>query len=107
MYDMLHETRAYQELIREGVEKGLEKGLAQGLEQGLEQGRLERMRETRETLDEVILERFPKIMWMVKGPLSSIHDVKILRHLIVKMSTVQNAEEALQYIRDLTAQSEQ
>ena len=127
MYDMLHETRAYQELIREGVEKGLEQGLAQGLEQGrqqglqrglekgleqglsqglsqgLEQGRLE---SAREILNDVSLELFPEIMQTVKGPVSGIKEVSVLRHLAVKVSTVQTAEEVLRYIRALTEQSE-
>lgn len=47
---------------------------------------------------DVVQERFPEIVSFAKKQIESIEDSEILRRLNVKMSTVQTAEEALQYL---------
>jgi hypothetical protein len=47
---------------------------------------------------DVIQARFPEILPYAKKQLEGIDETEILRHSIVKMSTVQTAEEALQYL---------
>ncbi len=47
---------------------------------------------------DVIQVRFPEIVSYAKKQVDGIEDTEILRRLNVKMSTVQTAEEALQYL---------
>jgi hypothetical protein len=49
-------------------------------------------------VQDVIQARFPEILPYAKKRLEGIQDTEMLRHLIVKMSTAQTAEEALQYL---------
>ena len=80
--DFLRDSPVYQEVLEEGLEKGLEKG-----------------REAqRQTLLDIVFERFPEIMHLARQQVIAIHDPEILRRLTVKMSTVQNPEEATQYL---------
>lgn len=75
MSDILRETWAYQEIMQEGEIRGLY-----------------------QAVQDVIQERFPEILPYTKKQLEDIQDAEILRHLIVKMSTVRTAEEASQYL---------
>ena len=59
-------------------------------------------------VQDVIQARFPEILPYAKKQMEGIEDSEVLRHLNVKMSTAQTAEEALQYlfaIGDETKQS--
>jgi hypothetical protein len=47
---------------------------------------------------DVIQARFPEILLHAKKRIDGIKDIEILRRLNVKMSTMQTAEEALQYL---------
>jgi hypothetical protein len=47
---------------------------------------------------DVIQARFPEILPYTKKQMEGIEDTEVLRRSIVKMSTVQTAEEALQYL---------
>ena len=91
--DILRETWVSQELLQEGEQKGLKKGLEQGIQQEL--------RRQRETILDIVLERFPKIVHLVKKQIEAIEDPTILQHLIVKMSTFQTAEQVQQYLSDV------
>jgi flagellar biosynthesis/type III secretory pathway protein FliH len=73
--DILRETWAYQEIMQEGELRGLH-----------------------QAVEDVIQERFPEILLYAKKQLEGIQDVKALRHLIVKMSIAQTADEALEYL---------
>jgi len=75
MSDILREIWAYQEIMKEGE-----------------------LRARHQDVLDVIQARFPEILPYAKKQLEGVQDVEILRHLIVKMSTVQTAEEALQYL---------
>ena len=88
--DILRETPIYQEVLEEGREEGLEKGRQQGREEALQQ----ELQRQHQTLLDIVLERFPKIARSVSKPIEAIEDPAILLRLIVKMSTVQTAEEA-------------
>jgi flagellar biosynthesis/type III secretory pathway protein FliH len=84
--DILRDTPVYQEVLAEGMEKGLEKGLEQGLET------------QRQTLLDIVQERFPAIARLAKQQADAIEDPEILRRLIVKISIVKTSKEAEQYL---------
>jgi hypothetical protein len=75
--DIIEESWVYQE----NIQKGLEKGKLEALHQ---------------VVLDVIQERFPEIAPYASKQIEGIGDAEVLRHLTVKMSTVQTAEEALQ-----------
>ena len=80
--DFLRDTPVYQEVLAEGEEKGLEKGL-----------------ETqRQTLLDIVQERFPAIARLAKQQTVTIEDPEVLRRLIVKISIVKTSTEAEQYL---------
>ena len=78
--DFLRVSPVYQEDLAEGLEKGLKEGelLAQ-----------------RRTLLDIVQERFPEIVPLVKKQAVAIEDPEVLRRLTVKMSIVQTSKEAL------------
>jgi predicted transposase YdaD len=78
--DTLRNTKAYQKILKEGREKGRQEALQQAL------------------LD-VTEEHFPQIMHIVRQQVKAIEDPALLRRLIVKMTTVQTAEDAEQLFR--------
>ena len=100
--DILRETPIYQEVLEEGREEGLEKGRQLGREEALQQ----ELQRQRQTLLDIVLERFPKIVRSVTKPVEAIEDPAILLGLIVKMSTVQTAEEAQQLLLTVAGDEE-
>jgi hypothetical protein len=76
--DIVRDTPMYQELLAEGEEKGLE---AQ-----------------RQTLLDIVQERFPEIARLAKQQADAIKDQEVLRHLTVKISIVKTSREAEQYL---------
>jgi len=102
LYDMLRDTPAFQDIMKEGLERGREEGLEQGREEGLEQG-LEQGREAlRQTLLAIVQARFPtpRLLHLTKGQAAIIDDPAVLQDLIVKVSLAQSAEEAQRYLLD-------
>ena len=97
MYDMLRETPAFQDIIKEGLEEGLEKGLKMGREEGKGEGQLEALRRT---LMHVVEARFPNLARLAKGQAVVIDDPDELDRLIVKISIAQNSKEARGYLLD-------
>ncbi len=93
--DIFEESWAYKEMVQKGHADGLEQGLEKGLEKGRQEGKLEAQRET---LLDIIQERFPAMVRLAKKQVDAIEDPTILRHIAVKMSTVQTSEEAEQYL---------
>jgi predicted transposase YdaD len=80
--DILRDTPVYQEVLAEGMEKGLEKGL-----------------ETqRQTLLDIVQERFPAIARLTKQQADALEDPEMLRRLTVKISIVKTSKEAEQYL---------
>ncbi|MGH2494907.1 MAG: Rpn family recombination-promoting nuclease/putative transposase [Ktedonobacteraceae bacterium] len=95
MYDMLRETPAFQDIIKEGLEEGLKEGREKGLKEGREKGQLEALRQT---LMHVVTARFPKLVRLAKGQAAVIDDPDELDGLIVKISIAQNSREARSYL---------
>ncbi|HEY6542642.1 MAG TPA: hypothetical protein VIZ18_16985 [Ktedonobacteraceae bacterium] len=93
MYDMLRETPAFQDIMKEGLEKGLK----MGREEGKGEGRVEALRRT---LMHVVEARFPKLVRLARGQAAIIDDPDELDGLIVKISIAQNAREARSYLLD-------
>jgi len=62
-------------------------------------------REQRRTLFDIVQERFPEILNLVKKQAESIEDPEVLLRMAVKMSIVQTPEEAKQYL--LTVSSDE
>jgi predicted transposase YdaD len=87
MHDILRETPIYQEILKEGREEGLE--------QGLQRGQLEALRQA---VVEVVVERFPKLVRLTKKQVALIEDPEVLRHVLVKVSVAQSAEEAKRHL---------
>jgi hypothetical protein len=85
--DILEESWAYQEMVKKGLEKGLKKGELQA---------------QRETLLDIVQARFPELVSLTKKQTSITKDPQLLRHLTVKISTVQTANEAEQLLLALS-----
>lgn len=94
MHDLLRESPYYQEILQEGLAEGLEKGL----EKGREEERREQLGGLRQTVIDIVLERFPKMVRLARKQVAFVEDPAILRHVIVKMSIAQTAEEAKQHL---------
>lgn len=88
--DILEESWAYQEIVQKGLEKGIE--------QGIEKGKLEALRQT---IVDVVEERFPEIIALTKKQVNAIEDPALLRRLNVKMSIAQTTHEAEQSLTAL------
>lgn len=84
--DFLRDSPVYQEVLAEGLEKGLKKGLEA----------------QRQTLLDIVQERFPEIVPLVKKQADAIEDPEVLRRLTVKMSIVRTSKEAEQYLLSTT-----
>jgi len=85
--DILKESWAYQEILREGLEEGREQGLQQGVQA------------LRQTLVSFIEMHFPTIAPLAKKQTDVIEDPVVLQNLIIKMFTARTAEEAKQYLQ--------
>ena len=81
--DILRDTPVYQEVLAEGEEKGREEG---------------KLEAQRQTLLDVVQERFPAIVRLAKQQADAIQDPEVLRRLTVKISVVKTSSEAEQYL---------
>lgn len=81
--DILRETPVYQEVLAEGEEKGREEG---------------KLEAQRQTLLDIVQERFPAIARLAKRQADAIKDPEVLRHLTVKISVVKTSQEAEQFL---------
>jgi flagellar biosynthesis/type III secretory pathway protein FliH len=81
--------------IKKSYKEGREEGFEQGLEQGLQRGQLEALRQA---VIDVVVERFPKLVRLAKKQVAVVEDSELLRHVLVKVSVVQTAEEAKQHL---------
>ncbi len=87
MHDILGETPIHQEILKEGREEGLQLGL--------QRGQLEALRQT---VIDVVVERFPKLVRLTKKQVARVEDPELLRHVLVKVSIAHTAEEAKQQL---------
>ena len=83
MFDMLRETRAYQELIQEGRKEGREEGKREALQ---------------ETTLNIVKERFPKLIRVAKKQVAAIDDPEVFQQLILKLIGARTMNEAKQYL---------
>ena len=110
--DILEESWTYQEISKKGMQKGLDLGLQQGLkkglEKGLEQGREEErqrwVQEQHQTLLSFVQVRFPELASLAKQQTATINDPGALHNLIVKLFSVQTADEARQALMEAGTQ---
>ncbi len=93
--DFLRDSPVYQEVLEEGMEKGLEQGLATGLQKGLQAGELHAQRQT---LREVVNERFPELGYLAKEQAEATDDAELLRRMTVKISVAPSPGDAEQYL---------
>jgi predicted transposase YdaD len=93
MHDILYNTPIYQLILKEGREEERE----EGLEKGLLTGRLEALRQT---LVNVVLARYPKLVKLAKVQAAIADNPDMLNALIVKLVVTQSASEAKQYLLD-------
>jgi len=47
---------------------------------------------------DIVVERFPKLVRLAKKQVAAIEDPELLRHVLVKVSVAQTAEEARQQL---------
>ncbi len=94
LYDMLRDTPAFQDIMKEGRQEGLEQGLERGREEGREA--------LRQALLAIVQARFPspRMIRQAKGQAAIIDDPAVLQDLIVKVSLAESAEEAERYLLD-------
>jgi hypothetical protein len=95
VHDMLKDVPIYKAMNRLAREDGLKEGREEGLQQGLHQ-----------TVVDLVLERFPGIINLVEKKIAPISEPAILRHLIIKLGTVQTAQEAVEYLRLISGENE-
>ena len=101
LYDMLRDTPAFQDIMKEGRQEGLAQGREEGLERGREEGRKEGHNEAlRQALLAIVQARFPspRMIRQAKGQAAIIDDPAVLQDLIVKVSLAESAEEAERYL---------
>jgi len=92
--DILRETRAFQEMAREGRE--------QGLKEGLKEGRQDKLETLRQTLLQIAQARFPhsRLEEYAKEQVARINDPAVLQNLIVKISLSSTLDEAKNLLFD-------
>ena len=82
--DILEESWTYKEIIKKGLEKGREEERQQWVQ------------EQHQTLLSFVQVRFPELASLAKQQTATINDPEVLHNLIVKLFSVQTADEARQ-----------
>ena len=101
MHDIITESPFYKSVIEKGLEQGRQQGIEQGLKEGIERGiKKGQLTALREAVVDVVQERLPSLVQFAKLQVATINDPARLRHLVVKLITVPNAEQAIQAILD-------
>lgn len=93
LYEILRDTRAFQEMAKEGREEGLKEGREEGLKEGHKKG-------LQAALQTLVEARFPdsEAMHLLKEKADTIEDAQFLQRLIVRTGTAQSAEEVVMYL---------
>jgi len=81
--DFLRDSPVYQEVLEEGLEKGLQAG---------------ELHAQRQTLREVVQERFPELGYLAREQAEATDDAELLRRMTVKISVAQTPGDAEQYL---------
>ena len=84
--DILQDTELYKYIKREVQEESLQ--------------------EMREALQEIVQARFPKLLRLTKKQIAVVDDPAILHGMIVKMSLVQNAVQAREYLLEVDTEED-
>src|SRR6266487_1116346 len=82
--DILEESWTYKEIIKKGLEKGREEERQQWVQ------------EQHQTLLSFVQVRFPELASLAQQQTATINDPEVLHNLIVKLFSVQTADEARQ-----------
>jgi predicted transposase YdaD len=98
LQDILRDTDAYQQILREGEEKGYKDGKEDGKEEGKEEGKL---LASRQMLIDLIQVKFPEAVSLAKRSIDTIHDVEVLRAAAMKIFTMQTVEELFHLLLEM------
>ena len=91
LQDILKDSWAYQELM----------------EEGRQDARQQELRRQRQTLIDIVLGRFPKIVRQVQKHIDMIDDPALLQSLIVKISLTKRAKVVTKLLVSLSGDDEQ
>jgi flagellar biosynthesis/type III secretory pathway protein FliH len=95
----MRESPFFQEILQEGIQEGLEKGR--------EEERKEQAAALRQTVIDIVSERFPKLARFASKQTLFVDDPALLRHLIFKLSLSQTQAEARQYLQEIDKDEEE
>ena len=84
--DILRDSEIYQLIMREGQEKGRE------------EEHQRRLQDQRQNILSFVQVRFPELVPLATQQLSSITDIELLQHLLLKVSLSKTIDEARQYL---------
>ena len=103
--DILEESWAYQDILREGLEEGREQGREQGIEQGIEQGRQEErdanLKMWRQALMTFTDTHYSSLSSLAKKWADTVEDPMILQRVMVSLFSANTVEEARQCLLPL------
>ncbi len=88
MHDIIRESPYYQEILQEGREEG-------------------KLEALRQTVIDIVVERFPRLLRTARKQVTFMEDPTALRHAIVKLSMAQTAEEAKLHLLEMDAEDEE
>jgi predicted transposase YdaD len=86
LQDILRDTDAYQQILREGEEKGYKEGKEEGKEEG-------KLLASRQMLINLIQVKFPEAVSLAKRSIDTVDDVEVLQAAAMKMFSMQTIEE--------------
>lgn len=100
LYDILRETRAFQEMAKEGRREGVEQGKREGMQQGLQQGIQQGIKNLRQVAENLVATRFsnPTLTTRARKYLATLDDAQTLQELIVNLAIVQTPEDVRQLL---------
>lgn len=112
--DILKESWAYQDILREGLEEGREQGIEQGIKrgikQGIEQGRQKErdanLKMWRQALLSLTETHFPGLTFLAKKQANAVEDPMVLQRVMVSLFSAKTVEEARQYLLTLESNND-
>jgi flagellar biosynthesis/type III secretory pathway protein FliH len=114
MHNSLLDTPVYQEMMRMAREEAFEEGFKKGFKEGFEEGLKAALQEVQQggfqqgqylaycdAIMFITLEKFPSLVALVKKRVTTIKNSTILRHILVRLSTAQSAQEIEAYLNQI------
>ena len=100
--DILKDSWAYQDILREGLEEGRERGMEEGIKEGIKEG-IEKERQAnlkmwRQALVTFTETHFPVLSSLAKKQGQAIEDPRLLQGIMVSLFSAKSVEEAGQYL---------